>query len=86
MASVDNNSKIDRFLNVLHGDAKRSLQDPAESLKALKALKRDYVNPVIISHLRITSLFEFPPIKSNNRIDLQNFHQKLKIIIIGWNQ
>ena len=85
MASFDNNLKMDRLLSVLDGDAKRSIQSIGSSgifyATALKALKRDYGNPIIVSHLRVKSLFEFPPIKSNDRIALRNFHQKLKITI-----
>ena len=86
MASFDNNLKIDRLLSVLDGeDAKCSIQSIGCRrifyATALKALKCDYGNPIIISHLCIKSLFEFPSIKSNDRIALRNFHQKLKITI-----
>ena len=84
MASFDN-LKMDHLLRVLNGDANCSIQSIGSSrifyATALKALKRDYGNPIIVSHLRIKSLFEFPPIKSNDRIALRNFHQKLKITI-----
>ena len=73
------------FLNVLDGDAKRSIKPIGSSVifyaTALKALQREYGNPIIVSYLLVKSLFEFPPIKGNDRIDLQNFHQKLKITI-----
>ena len=38
-------------------------------------------NPIIVSQLQFKSLFEFPSTTSNDRIGLQNFHQKLKITI-----
>ena len=85
MASFDKNLKMDRLLSVLDGDAKHLIQSIGSSgifyTTALKALKRDYGNPIIVSHLRVKSLFEFPPIKSNDRIALRNFHEKLKITI-----
>ena len=85
MASFDKNLKMDRLLSVLDGDAKHLIQSIGSSgifyTTALKALKRDYGNPIIVSHLRVKSLFEFTPIKSNDRIALRNFHQKLKITI-----
>ena len=84
MASSDNNLKMGHLLSVL-GDAKRSIQSVGSSrifyATTLKALKCDYGNPIIKSHLLVKSLFEFPPIKSNDRIALRNFHQKLKITI-----
>ena len=57
MASFDNNLKMDRLsmekLNV------QSIQSIESSrifyATALKALKRDYGNPIIVSHLRIKS-------------------------------
>ena len=74
MASFGNNLKMDRLLRVLDGDAKRSILSIGSSgifyATALKALKRDYGNPIIVSHRRVKSLFEFPPIKNNEKIAL----------------
>ena len=85
MASFDNNLKMDRLLSVLDEDAKRSIQSIRSCgifyATSLKALKCDYGNPIIVSHLRVKSIFDFPPIKSNDRIALLNFQQKLKITI-----
>ena len=68
MASFDNNLKMDRLLSVLDGDAKRSIRSIGSSgtfyATALKALKRDYGNPITVSRLRAKSLFEFPTIKA----------------------
>ena len=84
MASFDN-LKMGHLLRVVDGDANCSIQSIGSSrifyATALKALKHDYGNPIIVSHLLVKSFFEFPPIKSNNRIAWPNFHQKLKIII-----
>ena len=85
MASFGNNLKMDCLLSVLDGDAKRSIQSIGSSgifyATTLKGLKHNYGNPIIVSHPRVKSLFEFPSIKSNDRIALRNFHQKLKITI-----
>ena len=60
MASFHNNLKMDHLLSVLDGDAKRSIQSIGSSgifyATALKALKRDYGNPIIVSHLRVKSI------------------------------
>ena len=83
MAAVDNNLKMDALLSVLDRDARHSIQSVRYSrifyATALKALICDYGNTIILSHLRIKSLLEFPPIKSNDRIAVRNFHQTLKI-------
>ena len=85
IASFDNNLKMDSLLNVTDGDTKRSIQSIGSSgilyVAPLKALKRDYGNPIIVSHLHVKSLFEFPPIKNNDRIGLPNSHPKLRITI-----
>ena len=82
MASFDKNIKMGRILNVLDGDANCSIQSIGSSrifyATALKALKRDYGNPIMVSHLHLKSLFKLPPIKGSDKIALQNFHQKLK--------
>ena len=76
MISFDNNLKMDRLLSVRDGDAKRSIQSiGCSGIFYATAVTCDYGNPIIVSHLRVKSLFEFPPIKSND------FHQKLKITI-----
>ena len=76
---------MDHLLSVLDGDVKSLILSIGSSrifyATILKALKRDYGNPIIVSHLRVKSIFEFPPIKSNGRIALRNSHQKLKITI-----
>ena len=79
MDSFDNNLKMDHLLSVLHEDAKPSMH--AECHTALKTLKRDYGNPIVVSHLLVKSLLELPPIKSNDRKALRNFHPKFKIYI-----
>ena len=69
-------------------NAKRSILSIGSSgifyATTLKALKDNYGNLIIISHLCVKSLFKFPPIQSNDRIALRNLqlHQKLKITII----
>ena len=85
MTSFDNNLKMNRLLILLDKEAKRSLKSIGSSgsfyTTAPKVLKRNYGNPIIVSHLRVKSLFKFAPIKSNDRIALRNFHQNLKVTI-----
>ena len=60
MASSDNNLKMDRLLSVLDGDTKCSIQLIRSNgifyATALKPLKCDYGNPIIVSHVRVKSL------------------------------
>ena len=48
---------------------------------AIKPLKHDYGNPIIVLYLHVKSLFESPLIKSNDIVALWNFYQKWKITI-----
>ena len=44
----------------------------------MKTLKRDFGNPLIVAHSRLSSVFDKPQIKANYRISLHQFHQQLK--------
>ena len=42
---------------------------------ALKLLKREFINPLVVCHLKMKELFEQPPIKGNDRTSLcQCYH------------
>ena len=41
---------------------------------ALKTLKRDFGNPILISHAKLTLLFDQSQIKNADMISLQRFH------------
>ena len=85
MALLDDNLRMDRLLSLPDREVKRSNQSVRSSgvfyATAFKTLKLDFGNPVIVAHLRIKSLFKFPPIKGNDCIAFRNYHQKLKITI-----
>ena len=73
---------MERLLSVLEGEANR----PVESIDisgifyatALKTLKRDFGNPIVIAHLKMKHLFKQPQIKNNDRTELRMFHQHLQ--------
>ena len=45
----------------------------------MKTLKRDFGNPLLISHVKFKLLFDQPQFKSADRISLRRFRQRLKI-------
>ena len=55
------------YLTVLDGDAKKSVEVIGTSrifyATALKCLKRDYRNSLVITHLRFKALFDRPQLK-----------------------
>ena len=70
------------YLTVLDGDAKKSVEVIGTSrifyATALKCLKRDYRNSLVITHLRFKALFDRPQLKVFDRSGLRQFHQQLK--------
>ena len=83
--TFDDNIWMLRLLSTLDGDAKRAIEAISTSVRfyatALKALKRDFGNPLSISYLRLKNLFEKPQIKSNDRLLLRQYHQELKLTL-----
>ena len=45
---------------------------------ALKTIKRDFGNPLLVAHKRLLQLFNRKPISSKNNVSLRQFHQELK--------
>ena len=66
-SSFNDNISMERLLSVLDGDGKKSVEVLGTSrtfyAKALKFLKRDYENPLVIAHLRFKALFFHPQLK-----------------------
>ena len=48
--------------------------------KALKTLKREYGNPLLVSNLKLKKLFEQPQLKNQNRAALREYQHQLKFI------
>ena len=84
--SFDENTRMQYLLSVLEGEAKGSVEAISHNgifyAMTLKSLKRDFGNPVIVSHLKIQSVLDQPQIKPKGKIGLQHYHQQVKIINI----
>ena len=74
---------MERLCSVLDGEAKRVIEAIGKSGRfyatALKTLKRDFGNPLLVSHAKLKLLFDQPQIKGADRMSLRRFHQHLKI-------
>ena len=74
---------MQRLLSVPEGEANQSVEAIGHYgmfyATALKSLKRDFGNPVIVSPLKIQSLLDQPQIKPNDKIGLRHYHQQVKI-------
>ena len=78
----NNSVRMDRLLSVLDGEAKRAVsaigQDVLFYASALKLLKQEFGNPLMVSYLKLKEVLELPPIQHDDQNSLRNYHQKLK--------
>ena len=62
--SFNNNMRTEQLMSVLEGEAKRSVESIGCNgifyATALKSLKRDFGNPVLVPHLKIMALLDQP--------------------------
>ena len=83
--TFDDNMRMDRLMSVLEGDAKRSVESIGSNglfyAIALKTLKRDFGNPIFVSHLKLKSVLDLPQITSSDRTAIRRYHQQLKVTI-----
>ena len=59
--SLEDNMMIEQLISVLEGEAKRSVESIGCNgiyATALKSLKRDFGNPILVSHLKIKALLD----------------------------
>ena len=73
---------MDRLLSVLDGEPKRAVSAIGQNghfyASALKLLKREFGNPLMVSYLKLEEVLELPPIQHYDQNSLKNYHQKLK--------
>ena len=83
--TFDDNTRMERLLSVLDGEAKRSIQSIGSNgifyAIALKTLKRDFGNPVVVAQSKLKSVLDLPQLPSNDRTSLRRYHQQLKSTI-----
>ena len=77
--------RMDHLMNSLDGEAKKSLKTVWTNgyfyATALKVLKRDFGNPLVVSHLKLKKLFDQKQISIKDKLELPSFHQQLHICI-----
>ena len=82
-SSFDDNLLMLIQISVLDGEAKRLIAAIGSNsifyATALKTLKKNLGDSLLVAHLKIKAVFDCPQIKPNDRIGLRNFHQHLKI-------
>ena len=83
--TFSDNMRMERLLSVLKGGAKNYIvrigTNGLFDASALKSLKRDFGDPLVVTHLKLKSVFDKPQIKSLCRTALREFQQSLKCVI-----
>ena len=76
--SFNDSMRMECLLSALEGEAKKSVESIGCKgtlyATALKSLKRDVGNPVLVSHVKIKSIFDQPQINSNDKIGLRKYY------------
>ena len=74
--------RMERLISVVRGEVKKEIQSIGTNSmfypKALKTLKREYGNPLLVSNLKLKKLFEQPQLKNQNRAALREYQHQLK--------
>ena len=77
------NIRMMRLISLLDGDAKKAVQSIGSSglfyASALKSLKSNFGNPLLVATFRMKTLFDKPHINGRDRIALREYHQQLKM-------
>ena len=80
---------MERLLSVLGGKAKQTVISFARNglfhATAMKTLKCNFGNSMVVSFLKLKSVLDLPQIKNENRASLSAFHQQLKSVITWLN-
>ena len=76
---------MERLLSVLDREAKRTVISIGKNglfyATAMKTLKNNLGNPMVVSFLKLKSVLDLPQITKENRPGLTAFHQQLKSVI-----
>ena len=77
------NIRMMRLISLLDGDAKKAVQSIGSNrffyASALKSLKSNFGNQLLIATFRMKTLFDKPHINGRDRIALRQYHQQLKM-------
>ena len=84
-SSFDDNIRMTYLLSRFDSEAEKAIEAVETCVlfyaSALKTLKKEFWNTLLVAHLHLKSVFNEPQIKSNNRSTLWEFHQDIKVNI-----
>ena len=77
---------MERLISVLDGDAKHAVTAVGHSglfyASALKLLKQDFGNPLVVSCKTVKAVLDQSQIHPNDKTSLQRYHQVLRSTVI----
>ena len=83
--SFNDSIRMERLISVLDGKAKRVVTSVGQSgifyASALKTLKRNFGNPVVVSYMKLKTVLDLPHLPPNDYNGLRAYHQTLKAAI-----
>ena len=84
--SFTDDIRMERLISVLDGDAKRAVAAVGHSglfyASALKLLKQDFGNPLVVSYKKVKAVLDQPQIQPNDKTLLRRYHQSLRSTVI----
>ena len=75
-----------RLFSMLDGEAQRVIAAVGSNgifyATALKTLKKDFGDPLLLAHLKLKAVFDRPHIKTNDRIGLPPTLKNLQLVVV----
>ena len=85
--SFNDSLRVDHLMNSVDGEAKKSVKTVGTNgylyATALKVLKKEFGNPLVVLHLKLKKLFDQKKINIKDKLRLRSFHQQL-CICMSW--
>ena len=76
---------MERLISVLDSEAKRVVTSVGQSgtfyVSALKTLKLNFGNPVVVSYMKLKTVLDLPQLPPNDYNGLRAYHQTLKATV-----
>ena len=77
---------MERLISVLDGDAKRAVAAVGHSglfyASALKLLKQDFGNPLVVSYKKVEAVLDQSQIQLNDKTSIRRYHRSLRLTLI----
>ena len=84
--SFTDNIRMETLISVLDGDAKCAVAAVRHNglfyASALKLLKQDFGNPLVVSYKKVKAVLDQPQSQPNDKTSLRRYHENLRATVI----